>query len=388
MIKTLTAYTTEIDDVDIAVKEILEQLNIEDCLLKNSVGILSCYSEFIDTGVVKSLCEKLPFDVVGVTTLACAVSEQYNETMLSVMVITSDDVSFVSGITDDITAGDNTVFEKAYATAVGKCCENPRFMLSFVPMTLEVSAETVIKTMDEITCNLPNFGTLAVDHTSDYHTSQTIYNGEAYYGRYVFLLFCGNISPRFFVASISNENILREKGVVTASHGNLMQTVNNISVTEYLHSLGLQKDDNGSIIGINSFPFVVDYNDGTTPVVRVMFNFAPDGSAVCGGDIPVGTTLSVGRIDANEVLNTSKQILEDVLSGGSLNGLLMFSCVGRYFAQGFDQTAEMRLVQQVLAGKDVPYQLIYSGSELCPVYNKTETAVNRNHNDTLVICAF
>ena len=48
MIKTLTAQTHEIDDVELAVSEILEQLNVGEKLLKNTVGILTCYTEFID----------------------------------------------------------------------------------------------------------------------------------------------------------------------------------------------------------------------------------------------------------------------------------------------------------------------------------------------------
>jgi hypothetical protein len=39
MIKTLTAYTGEIDDVESAVSGILGQLDMEKSLLKNSVGL-------------------------------------------------------------------------------------------------------------------------------------------------------------------------------------------------------------------------------------------------------------------------------------------------------------------------------------------------------------
>ena len=388
MTRTLTARTFEIDDVDVAVSEVLAQLDMPLSLLDSSIGILTCYSEYIDTGVVKALCEKLPFDVVGSTTLGCATNEEFGETMLSLMVITSDDIKFTAELTDKISVADELVLQKSYQSALAKCSEAPKFILSFAPLLMNVGADFFINAMDKITGDLPNYGTLAVDHNNDYHDAQVIFNGEAARDKYAFVLVSGDISPVFLVASISSENVFQEKCVVTASNGNQLQTVNDISVSDFLQSLGLRKNAEGAITGINSFPFIVDYNDGTKPVVRVMFAVAPDGSAVCGGDMPVGTTLQVGRIDADEVLATTTKLLENVLERKKINALLMFSCVGRYFAQGFDQTAEMCIVQKMLKDTNIPYQFTYSGSELCPVYDESGKPVNRNHNDTFTICMF
>jgi len=388
MTRTLTAFTLEIDDIETAVSEILEQLALSENLLKNSVGIISCYSEFINTGVVRELCRVLPFDVVGTTTIACGVNGEFSETMLSLMVITSDETEFVAGITEAISSDDESILRNGYESAAVKFSDKPKFMISFAPLLMNIGAEFYIDAMDNITGGIPNYGTLAVDHHADYHEAQVIYNGEAFSDRYAMVLVGGDISPVFMVAGISNENVFPEKGVVTAAIANQLQTVNNISVVDYLHSLGLEKDGEGGIIGINSFPFVVDYNDGSKPIVRVMFALTPDGSAVCGGNMPIGATLSVGKIDSGEVLATTKRLLKDVLEKNNVSTMLMFSCVGRYFAQGFNQTAEMQLVGDVLDDTEVTYQLIYSGGELCPVYDRDEKAVNRNHNDTFIICAF
>jgi hypothetical protein len=58
--------------------------------------------------------------------------------------------------------------------------------------------------------------------------------------------------------------------------------------------------------------------------------------------------------------------------------------VGRYFAQGFNTTAEMEKTQEILG--DIPFHLAYSGTELCPVGGKDGKTANRSHNDTMVIC--
>jgi hypothetical protein len=172
--------------------------------------------------------------------------------------------------------------------------------------------------------------------------------------------------------------------VVTSSQGNQLKEVNGVSVADYLVSLGLEPDENGVIQGVNSFPFILDYNDGTQPIIRVMFAIAPDGSAICGGKIPVGATLTVGSLSAEKVLDSTTRVLEKVLEDSGGGSLLIFSCVGRYFAQGYNSTAEMDLVQKILG--DRPFHLTYSGTELCPVYGKDGAIANRSHNDTIVIC--
>jgi hypothetical protein len=159
-------------------------------------------------------------------------------------------------------------------------------------------------------------------------------------------------------------------------------------VADYLVSLGLEKDEQGLIKGINSFPFILNYNDGTPPVIRVMFAITPDGSAVCGGEIPEGASLTVGVINAEEVVSTTEKMLrkakERAREAGGERSLLIFSCVGRYFAQGFNTTVEMDKAQEILG--DIPFLLSYSATELCPVSGKDGGLANRSHNDTIVIC--
>ncbi|MDR1179983.1 MAG: FIST C-terminal domain-containing protein [Spirochaetales bacterium] len=387
MVKTLTACTGEVDDVEVAVSDILRHLDCENSLLKNSVGIVSCYSEYIETGVLAALAEKLPFPIAGTTTAACAVPGMMGQTHLALMVLTSDDVEFEAAVSGPISTADEAPLRAAYNAAAGKRRSPPVFMISFVPLLLDISGDFFVKTFNAISGGIPNFGTLAVDHTSDYRTARTILGAQGFPDRCVFILLYGNIQPSFFIANISEEKAFREKGVVTAVRGNLLQTVNDLPISDYLSSLGLLKDSEGRIMGINSFPFILDYHDGTEPVVRVMFAIAPDGSAVCGGDMPLGSTLTVGKIDAEEVLKTTDRILRHVLKEKKNGGILIFSCIGRYFALGYEVLREMQKITDTLSG-GIPWHLTYSGGELSPVYGVDGKLINRNHNDTIVMCLF
>lgn len=390
MIKTFTAYTHEIDDVEAAVAEVREQLDLEgaNSLMKSTVGIVSCFSEFVDTGVYRALCDALPFEIIGTTTIANTVRAEIGEAMLTLMVITSDELAFATSLSEAIPGEDKAVVEAAYQAAFGKLGKKPSLMLSFVPLLNNFGTDFYVENMREMSQDVPNFGTLAVDHTPDYHTSSVLYGGEAWRDRLAILLIEGPIEPVFYVGSISSERVFREKGVVTGSEGNQLRTVDGKPMVDFLLSLGLTREADGSITGINSFPIIIDYNDGTTPVARAMFAVTPQGHAVCGGNIPEGATLSIGAFDPEEILTTTNRTLESALEGKRHSAMLMYSCVGRYFAQGYDSTAEFRKLQEHMEGGETAFMAAYSGGEICPVYDQAGHVVSRNHNNTFIICAF
>jgi hypothetical protein len=380
MIKAYTAYTGEIDDVEAAVAEITEQLGYLSRMRKNTVGLLAGYSDFVDSGVIKELCAALPFGVIGTTTLGSVVRGSDGRMTCSLIVLTSDDAEFSIGFTEPMTAADEAPLVAAYGEASRKLSGKPALMVTFAPLHINASGDFYVDAFSRISGNVPNFGMLAVDNTDDYRNSAVICGGEAYADRCAFLLIGGEVKPEFFIASVPPERISAEKSVITGVEGNLVSTVNGRPIVDYLVKLGLKKNPDGSIDGINSFPFVVDYNDGTLPVVRSMFALTPEGAAVWGGDIPEGATMSVGHIDADEVLSTTRAALTDAVRGDA-DCFLMFSCVGRYFSLGHEPTAEMELVQDVMKGNEAPFMFLYSGGEMCPVGQREGGGTLTNRKD-------
>jgi hypothetical protein len=277
----------------------------------------------------------------------------------------------------------------AYEEVTSRISGEAKMMISIAPLHANASGDFYADTFTRISGGIPNFGMITIDNNMDYKEAKVISGGEAYLDRYAFVLIGGNVEPKFAIASISSERVFMEKGIVTESQGNQLRSVNGKPVIEYLENFGLTKNPDGTITAVNVFPFVVDYNDGTAPVARVIFAMTPEGYAVCGGDIPVGATLSVGHIDGDEVLSTTSEILQDVISSYEPDCVLMFSCAGRYFALGYQQTAEIDIVQEIMSKTGTPYMFAYSGGELCPVGSSGDplALTNRNHNDTFTLCA-
>jgi hypothetical protein len=392
MLKILTVSTGEIDDAEAAVADITRQLDAENNLLAHSIGLLSCYSDFIDSGAVAALRDALPFEFIGTTTLGTVSPGTDSLIALTLMVLTADDLTFVTGLTEPISEENEAFITSGYADAIKNSGieSRPSLLFSYAPLLLNVGGDFFVNALTKASGNVPNFGTIVADDTIDYHNSRVILNGETYRDRFAFVLVYGDIKPKFYLASISSEKIFRDKGVVTASNGNQLQKINDVSVEDYLLSLGLTKGEDGTIIGVNSYPFIVDYNDGATPVVRIMFAITPEGYAVCGGDIPEGATLSVGSIDGNEVVKETGEKLRAILEGEKPKALLIFSCIGRYFSLGYEATREVEEVKRLLNDTDIPYMMTYSGGEICPTYptENVEVTTNRFHNDTFAVCAF
>ena len=384
--KVLSAYTYEIDRVDIAVSEILSQLNLKENLCKNAVGIVTCYTEYLESGVIKALDEALPFEIMGCTTLASGIVNKSGLLMLSLMVLTGDDVVFSSVLSGSLFDEQEKPLIDAYNTALAALGESPSMVMTFAPFIHHVGGELIADILDKACGGIPLFGTLAIDHTRDYHESQTIFRGAGYLRECVVLLISGNIHPRFFVASISEQKAQKQKAIITESSGNILKAVNGMSFLEYLHTFKMDLGDDSSE-GLNTVPILVDYNDGTPPVARAIYILSEEGNAICGGRMPVNSTLAIGNIDYTEVVESSNRLAEEMISTAEgCNGAMLFTCLSRSLVLGSDALAEINAVQKAISDR-IPYIMAYSGGEICPVYNK-EGTVNRFHNFSLIACIF
>lgn len=389
MLTAQQAFTLEIDDIEAAVSEISEQLDLS-ALKTNSLGFISCPPAFVESGVVAALQEMFPFDLVGQTSIATSTPGSEDFDQLSILVLTAEDVSFSVALSEPIDGSSTEELLKAYAEASSTHEEKPVFIMAYVPLLLTTSGDFFVNATDEASGGVPFFGSLAVDDTIDYHKSRVIFKGEGYGAQAAYILFYGDVQPRFYRGSIVGDKVVTETGVVTASEGSQLQSINDAPPAEYLKGVGVMPNDEGEFIGINSYPYMVDYNDGNDPVIRAMFAVTPDGFAVCGGDIPVGATLWVNFFSEIEILQSSEdavnRMIDDIERNGA-NAIIAFSCIGRYFNLNFEVEAEAQLLHDELDSKGVPYTFTYSAGEICPVSSKddaTSVAANRAHNCTMV----
>ena len=397
MIKTIIASTSEVDDVNLAVEDIKSQLASENGngqeqgfrqdtkLLKNTIGIATCHYEFVSSGVYRALCEKLPFEIIGTVSPAQAVPNESGLLLLTLMIITSDDTEFVKVLTPSLLSEPGKTITESYKSAArGK---KPDLIFTFAAFMIENSGDDYVKTISEISDGAPCFGTLAVDDTADMSKCFILSDGDHYRDRMGMILAYGNIKPKFFIANISDNKILEKSAVVTKSSGHILMEVNGNPVMEYLEELGLTKASEITY-AMSAIPFLLDYNDNTPKVSKIFISFTPEKYAICAGSMPQGSTLYIGITDKDDVLITTGEAVDKILeSAGDASGLLIYSCISRGMALGYEQFKEMDLIREKLGGK-IPFLMANSGGEICPTMVLNEKTINRFHNNAFIACLF
>ena len=382
----LNAYTYEADSVEEAVADILRQLNQHGTLKKNSAGFLTCSYDFVESGVVSSLCKALPFDVAGCTTFCNGTNRESGGMLLCLSVLTADDCAFATAITPPLGSHLDAVVESAWEQALEGLGETPVFALSFLPLIHGLGGELILSALDRASGETPIFGTTACDDdTATYANSFVIHNGECFRDRMALLLTSGNVTPRFVVASTADNTKSRLAGCITDSEGSVLKTVDDETAARFLESIGLKKGAGAE--GLSCIPFLVDYKDGTQPVARAIYMLTEEGHAVCGGAMPKGSSIGVTGMSPAQILATAENSMRAVVQHPDRGGLILFPCLGRNMVMAGEPEAEIELVRK-LAGPEYPWHFAYSGGEVCPVYKESGETVNRFHNFTFIACAF
>jgi hypothetical protein len=259
MIRSIGLHTYELDDTEVAVAEInagLEGFS----LMENTVGVIMCDPDYIHSGVYEAVCEALPFPVAGVTTTTQAVNGEVDILILTVLVMTSDDVFFSPGLTDEIAADNDalTPTRASFAEAAKALPSDPKLILVFPPQVEENAGDTYVEAFEELCPGVPLFGTLSINDSIDPENYFTLCDGATSHTKMSFFLITGNINPRFLISTISDRNKTQFSGEITKSEDNIVREINGIPAYDYFANIGLAKD--GKLVeGLQFIPILVDF---------------------------------------------------------------------------------------------------------------------------------
>ncbi|MDR2476488.1 MAG: FIST C-terminal domain-containing protein [Treponema sp.] len=379
----MTAYTTEVDEVEDALSEIFSQIDLG-ALRKNSVGLITCHFDFTDTGVIKELCGRLPFDVIGMTTMASANRRGFGMYALSLTVLTSDDVFFQAGATAPLESGGyHGEIAAAYTRISQKLPGPPVMAVGFFPYLNTLSGAAMVSSFDSVCGGIPVWGSLATTINANPEKCYAFHNGGQEPNVLAMLLIHGPVDPGFFVVSIPKQKIRENRGMITNSEGCILKEINGIPALAYFESLGVVIMKDAPIVT----PLIIYYEGAVEPVALGAYIVNADGSLVCGGEMPKGAMIAVGEITPDGIISTAEECINRALGSGKKNGALLLPCVTRYVTLAPNQNSEMDRVAEMI-GDSMPYMLGYSGGEVCPVLDESGTWRNRFHNYTFSACVF
>jgi small ligand-binding sensory domain FIST len=379
----LTAYTREIDDLEVAVNEILEQLNLNERLLRHGVGILSFHPEFLDSGAVRAVSEALPFDSIGGTTCNVAVNGVMGDLMLALTVLTSDDIVFKAGASLPIEDDPQEAIKELYSRLVPPSVERPSLLFTVAPVVSRTGGDDFIEALDAVSGGVPLFGSMAFTYRPDFGGIETCWNGSRYSNVFTLIAMFGEVKPEFYLTVIPESRVIQQNAIVTQAVKNKIQSINGQAPLQYLEYVGMM--ENGSIANLSSvsIPFVLTLTDGSQ-MVRSAYGVTEEGYILAFGTIPVGAQIGFSDCDADFVLQSATEAALKIADCQDRNALII-SCAARRWTLGIRTDEEIKELAKLLDGR-LPYQFSYSGGEICPVINSDGQMVNSFHNFSLIAC--
>lgn len=382
MIKMLTAATSEADDIEYAISDLLQQLNLEQSLLKNSVGLIMTHPDFYETGVAQEIGKRLPFDVIGGATSASMIGGSLELVMLSIAVLTSDDIEFSTHSTGTLTGDWKNQVKAHYDALSSGLSGTPSMIMPLFPLGIEV---TNLDLFDELLSHcgdIPMFGTVAFKTLTE---SIIQHNDNTDCHQIASIMMCGDVNPSFFVESLPEEKVQKEKAVITKSNNAILMEVDEKPVLEYLRSRGISTSSD--MVGAAAIPFFINTGEGAKEVARGFLDISPEGYAICGGRMTEGATLAIGSMEREDVIITAEKISKDIASCGKTGGALLFSCGSRSLVTGSSLVAETAFFEENVIPV-MPCQCAVSAGEIAPVISETGKVINFSHSYTIVACVF
>ncbi|MDR2105018.1 MAG: FIST C-terminal domain-containing protein [Deferribacteraceae bacterium] len=371
MIRLLTAHTTEIEDEDLALEELERKLDLKNRLLKNSFALVFRNKYFSDETFYNSLAAMLKIEFVVASTILSATDGASGGASLSISVLTSDNVKFISGFSEypstptDIADLYHRLAEQA----------PPKAIFLFHTLPYDINGSEQVKILDEISGGLPIFGSVSYDPPDE--ERGIFYNGAFRKNCLFMLLSSGDFELSLSYLTTPIAKILEKDLVITKAEGAVLKELNGKPAVQYLKDAGIICD------GMNPIALTImplcSANNGHGRRIWVMVGVCDNGDILCGTELTQGEVVSIGLFEQHIVLNSLVAFLEENVIGKK-ESFLIFSCSVRSLTLGFSFDEEADYISQKL---DVPYLFAYSAGEYC--YSPDG---NRYLNASVIACGF
>ena len=396
MTKLYTAFTKEIDDAEAAVRDVFEQLDPAKNALKNTIGIMHFYYEFVDTGVCRAIIDALPFELAGCVSSYTASDKAYGDIAMAITMITSDDVEFSVRTIEDVSIKSRDVLSDEVAQLCNDLCANeiPKMVMPFIPPLQHYGGDDFVSAVNMLKEQFPVFGTISFNTEGVSGQNYVVGNGNVA-SSFAFVAMYGNIETVFSVTTaFAFDDSFGGVAEITESEGHVLKKINGMGALSYLKEQGIVTSDNlvsGSAVW--AVPAVLTYPNGTK-IVRAFLEIV-EGTEhiVSSGKMEIGTKIKFAFLDGDKTLASAEKLLDE-LNETKRNGIIAYSCAARAWSLGAKFFAEAQRIAECSEkylsnhGESLIYSVAYSGGEICPVTDSNGRLVNALHNYTLVACSF
>ena len=386
--KSVAAFTTELDDATKAAGQLADAIGEKLELTNNAIGILLCDADMDGAAVTGELHRLLGIEVAGMTTLGILDKDGFHEGAAVLTVLSADDCVFYTAASESLAESDFK--QRIVESAKSASPENPEGMngllFAFCPNGMPFSGDTFPELLSKATGGVPVIGGVASDDY-DFTRARVFLSGREYRDSLILVGVWGNIQPIFSIKHVTSRFAERIRRV-TDAEGNLVRKVGEETFVQYLENFGLKTDVPDPVLAFTAYPMMLTKGDvdGEVPLMRHIASLNhEDGSGTFFGDVPVGTLANICLINKNDLTAACSESMDAILRESAehpdyeYSALFCMSCCGRAMILGSDSDAEGRVLKEKL-----PEGLTLAGAyclgEICPIRFKDGVAENRFHN--------
>ena len=395
MVRFYTALTKEIDDPQAAAEEILEQLKPEETMLKNTIGIIYFYHEFAKMDIWQPFVSAMPFELAGCVSSYTGTNGQHGDAAVSVTMITSDDAWFVVRTIDGLEEKQRRQIYSEVNNLCDEMCteEMPKLIMPFLSPLPHFSIDNLFHSIRMYNDSLLFFGMQTFNTSESENTNFVFGNGKMSVSKCVFVGFYGNIDPRFHIgSSIQSEKILGEEAVITESDGPLLKSVNGIPALNFFRKKGLLSSDNTGA-GIMAISAHIIYSNGDKAGCAFLGIANNTEYVYAARSLEIGAKITFTYIEGDKILATTENVMREI-KDMRRNDILIFTSVARALSLETNFFAELKKISSCAevyekeTGTPLRYNAVYTGGEICPVFNDSGKYINMPHNYTFSVCSF
>jgi hypothetical protein len=338
----------------------------------------------VESGLLGKLSQLLPFRITGISTLSSAVRQNYGQFILTLTVLTSDDIVFAAGISSPLESDDRVpALSKLYDECAAQLPGKPSFALSFFPLCIKSGVAGTLNELNDITGAIPIFGAVAIDYGVYIRHPFVSFGGEVYKDALSLVLFYGDVRPSYQTHWRGNALNIKSTAFLTKTSGNTLLEINGMPAADYLYSSGIL--EKGDYITQSALFIITESNEFETPSCMAMFGPLDNGGFLCEADVPLGSCVSIALIDKKTALDITSAAASTLKE--KTGGVMIFSCVVYNLILELAPMAGITTVSSIL-DESVPYLFTYAAGEICPAKTVGGGYKNRLNNMSIITLSF
>lgn len=333
-------------------------------------------------------CKRL----IGSSTAGIILSNSVETRGISVLVITSDDISFGLSATEDIHSNSplNVGANIANEAVKDFGSHMRQAFLFFMDGELHVTSE-LLKGMQSVFGNI--FPIVGAGSSDNFHFGETyqLYQRKIFNHSIVGLLMGGQMSVG--VAGRHGWRPLGKPRIIDDVEYNIIKTIDGKKASslydeyfgDYAKDLRSNKLGRMAIL----YPLGIYVEGSNEYLLRNTVEIHSDGSIVCQGDVPIGSEvhIMIGNKDSckNAAFEAATEAQKNLL-GKKPKLVIIIECLSRLRLLGRSAFEEVRRVKDVF-GNDIPIIGMYSNGEVCPFQTVERFKKPHHQNESIVVLA-